>query len=117
MKRNETAWRCANIVIQALTATVRGCIDKGSPAAGCLSRKGDLIMKHKVPTGWFRPGRKAEKDEALITMICLEHDCGNLWDAQRAGGSCTKCGSKSVIPANKWNLDKQGVLRLGRVAS
>jgi len=73
-------------------------------------------MKHRVTTGWFRPGRKDEKTGTLITMICLEHNCGNLWDAGRASDACPKCGSRAVIPANKWNLDKKGVLKLGKVS-
>lgn len=72
-------------------------------------------MKHRVTTGWFRPGGKTEKTKHLITMICLGNRCGHLWDAKRASDACPKCGSNAVVPASKWNFDKQGAYRLGTV--
>lgn len=73
-------------------------------------------MKNRVTTGWFRP-RKAKRQNFITTMVCLETDCGHLWDASCISNPCPQCGSGSVIPADNWNFGRKGCLKLGKVKS
>lgn len=72
-------------------------------------------MKARKTTEWFKTSKKRPKN--LTTMICLETDCGHLWDARRMSDPCPKCGSISVVPADNWNFGSKGYLKLGKVSS
>jgi predicted Zn-ribbon and HTH transcriptional regulator len=64
-------------------------------------------------TGWFRS--KPKKLAYKTTMVCLEHECGYIWEASCISNPCPKCASNTVIPANKWGFETKGMLRLGKV--
>jgi rubrerythrin len=72
-------------------------------------------MKDREATGWFQPLKQRPK--YVTTMICLETDCGHLWDARRISDPCPKCGSNSVVPADNWNFGSKGCLKLGKAVS
>lgn len=71
-------------------------------------------MKDKKTRGWFKTRKHRAK--YFTTMICLETNCGHLWDAARTSNPCPKCGSMAVIPADNWNFGNKGCLKLGKVA-
>ena len=72
-------------------------------------------MTQRNSNGWFKPTKQRPK--YMVTMICLETDCGHLWDARRSSDPCPKCGSISVVPADNWNFGGKGIMKLGRVRS
>lgn len=72
---------------------------------------------NRIVTVWFRPGKKSKKATFLTTMVCLEADCGNIWDASCMSDPCPKCGSKSVLAMDNWNVRDKGCLKLGKVKS
>ncbi len=71
-----------------------------------------MDMKKRVATGWFQV--RKQRPKSLITMICLEADCGHLWDASCISNPCPKCGSGAVVPAENWNFGNKGCLKLGK---
>ena len=70
---------------------------------------------NRIVTGWFRPGKKSKKLTFMSAMVCLEADCGNIWDAARMSDPCPKCGSRSVLAMANWHARDKGSLKLGRV--
>ena len=69
----------------------------------------------RITTGMFNP--KGKRLSFLTMMICLEHDCGHMFEASRVSNPCPKCASKAVIPAAYWAPAKYGMpkLELGKV--
>ncbi len=90
-------------------ATKRIALTMLAAMAGIVN-KGES-MNHRTTTGWL----KNKKPAFMTTMVCLEHDCGHLWDASNTGKPCPKCASGAVFPADNWDFNKKGMLRLGKV--
>lgn len=74
-----------------------------------IVKKGEQM--NRLVTGWFRP-RTRRKMSFVVTLVCLEEDCGYIWESSRLGGSCPKCGSNAVIPAGNWGFGRKSRVRL-----
>ncbi len=72
-------------------------------------------MKNRTTTGWFKP--KGKKLSFMEVMVCLENDCGHIWEASNMSSPCPKCASGSVIPLSTLDPENKGILRLGKVNS
>ncbi|MCF6246898.1 MAG: hypothetical protein L3J69_06000 [Desulfobacula sp.] len=68
-------------------------------------------MIHRIVTGLFRP-KKRKRPSYLTTMICIEDDCGYIWDASNVSLPCPKCASKEVVALSRWAPAKYGMPRL-----
>jgi len=61
------------------------------------------MFLNRMMAGAYRP--KARKLSFMTTMVCLEHDCGYMYEASNINRPCPKCASNAVIPASRWSPD------------
>jgi hypothetical protein len=58
------------------------------------------MFLNRLMAGAYRP--KTRKLSFITTMVCLEHDCGHIYESSCMSRPCPSCASNAVIPASKW---------------
>jgi hypothetical protein len=61
------------------------------------------MFLNRLMAGVYRP--KVRKLSFFTTMICLEHDCGHMYETSCISTPCPACASNAVIPASRWSPD------------
>jgi hypothetical protein len=85
-----------------MLATMAGFVNKGER------------MKHRITTGIFSPS-KGKPLSFMVVMICPDATCAHVWEASCISTPCPRCGNRDVVPASKWNLDEQAILKMGKL--